>query len=54
MNILPGLEKYIPQGLIIGKIASVEELPNDLFKKAYVIPNVSYDQLDIISVIIPN
>jgi rod shape-determining protein MreC len=49
-----GLEKNIPKGLILGKVASVEESPNDLFKKAYVIPTIAYEKLDIVSVIVPN
>ncbi len=48
-----GLEKYIPAGLVIGKISKVEANPSELFKQAIVKPLVDFNKLTIVSVIIP-
>jgi len=48
-----GLENNIPAGLIIGRISRITTEAHDLFQNAIVKPFVSYENLNIVSVIIP-
>jgi len=47
-----GLEKNIPRGLIIGEVSSVEKEPFEPFQRALISIPLSYDKLDVVSVII--
>lgn len=47
-----GSESYIPSGLVIGKIDQISKKPGDLFQAASVITATSYDNIQIITVII--
>ncbi len=48
-----GLEKFIPRGLILGKVNRITSQENDLFKSATINPMVDYNQITVLSVIIP-
>lgn len=47
-----GLEEYIPKGLVIGTISSVEKKPNDLFQSATITPSAQYQNISIVSVLL--
>ncbi len=51
--ITSGLEKFIPRGLILGKVNRIISQENDLFKSATINPLVDYNQITILSIIIP-
>ncbi|MFH1662004.1 MAG: rod shape-determining protein MreC [Candidatus Falkowbacteria bacterium] len=51
--ITSGLEDNIPRGLIIGKVASVKKESNELWQSATIDPIVDFDELIIVSVLIP-
>ncbi|MFH1366611.1 MAG: rod shape-determining protein MreC [Patescibacteria group bacterium] len=46
-----GLENYIPKGLLLGKIESIKTKAGDFFQTAYLTPFLSYDQLEVVSII---
>lgn len=48
-----GRDEFIPKGLIIGTVQSVEDQASELFKTATVAPVLKYDTQSIVSVIIP-
>lgn len=47
-----GLDDFIPAGLVIGLVSTVDESTNELFQKAVIKPAVDYDSLDIVAVVI--
>ena len=49
-----GIEENIIQGLVIGKIDKIEMSDNDLFKSAMLQPLISYNDISIISVLLPD
>lgn len=49
-----GIEENIPLGLIVGKVERIEKNPNDLFIRTIIQPRISYDELNILSVILPS
>lgn len=51
--ITSGAENKIPKGLVIGEIESVIDNLGDLFSQAKIIPLIDYNNLSIVSVIIP-
>jgi rod shape-determining protein MreC len=51
--ITSGKENNIPRGLIIGKINRLISQENELFKSATISSTINYDELTIVSVIIP-
>lgn len=51
--ITSGKEENIPRGLVIGKINRVINSANELFKSATINPLVNYDELSVVSVILP-
>jgi rod shape-determining protein MreC len=51
--ITSGLELNMPKGLIIGRIAEVQKEARDIFSKAAVSPPLSYDNLSIVMVKMP-
>ncbi len=51
--ITSGLETSIPQGLIIGQVDHLSTEPNDIFQSATVTPYLSYDNLNIVAVLLP-
>ncbi len=51
--ITSGKEVNIPRGLVIGKINRLISQENELFKSATINSSVNYDELTIVSVIIP-
>lgn len=53
MVITSGLEPLIPQGLIIGKVRKVEYEQDEFFQKATLNPLINFDNLQIVSVLIP-
>jgi rod shape-determining protein MreC len=48
-----GTENFIPRGLIIGKINRVISQENELFKSATLKPLADYNDISIVSIIIP-
>lgn len=48
-----GLEKDIPRGLAIGKVAEVEGSRNRVWQRATVEPLVDLDELTVVSVLVP-
>ncbi|MBU4331560.1 rod shape-determining protein MreC [Patescibacteria group bacterium] len=52
--ITSGLENMIPKGLIIGEAETIESVPGDFFQKAKIKPLVSFDNLNLVTVLIPN
>ena len=48
-----GLEANIPHGLMIGTISNIQLNPGDIFQEANITSKVSFDNIGIISVIIP-
>lgn len=53
MVITSGLEDNIPLGLIIGEIEKMESKEGDFFQKAQVKPLISFDNVMLVSVLIP-
>lgn len=53
MIITSGLERTIPRGLIIGRVAEVKKESNELWQTATIEPMVDSDELVIVSVLIP-
>ncbi|MFA5188816.1 MAG: rod shape-determining protein MreC [Patescibacteria group bacterium] len=51
--ITSGLEKNIPRGLILGKINRIISQENELFKSATLSPLLDYEEITILSVILP-
>ena len=51
--ITSGLEKNIPRGLVIGKVSLVNKDSNELWQKATIEPLVDFDDLVIVSVLLP-
>jgi len=51
--ITSGQEKNIPRGLIIGKINRLISFENELFKSATISLLTNYDEINIVSIIIP-
>jgi rod shape-determining protein MreC len=51
--ITSGAESSVPNGLLIGKIESISNNAGDLFSQAKIIPLLDYNNLNIVSVIIP-
>lgn len=49
-----GLEKHIPRSLIVGRVNRVIQHENELFKTATISPVIDYDEVSIVSVIIPS
>lgn len=48
-----GLETLVPKDLIIGKVREVKFEPGDFFQKATIDPLIDFDNLEIVSVLIP-
>ncbi len=48
-----GLEKFIPDGLIIGKVISVRKESNELWQSAIIEPLINPGDLTIVSVLLP-
>lgn len=48
-----GIDQLIPQGLVIGSVASVEKEDNALFQQAVIQPLFNPNQLSILSVVLP-
>ncbi|MEK7203052.1 MAG: rod shape-determining protein MreC [Patescibacteria group bacterium] len=51
--ITSGLEQNIPQGLAIGKVMDVAQNSNELWQSAIVEPLINFDNLMIVSVLLP-
>lgn len=52
--ITSGLESNIPRGLIIGQISSTALNPGDIFQNAVIISPIRFNQLQIVTIIIPD
>ncbi|MCH7492005.1 rod shape-determining protein MreC [Patescibacteria group bacterium] len=48
-----GLEEDIPSGLVIGTITEIIQIEGDLFQKAIIEPQADYQNLSIVTVILP-
>lgn len=48
-----GIDALIPQGLVIGSVASVEKEENALFQEAVIQPLFNPNQLSVLSVVLP-
>ena len=48
-----GIEDNIPQGLIIGKIEKIKSKEEEPFQEAILTPYVSYDEINIVNILIP-
>jgi len=48
-----GLEKNIPRGLIIGKITQIYQENNDVWQSANIEPLIDADDLNIVSILLP-
>ncbi len=48
-----GLSELIPRGLVIGRVNKVEKKTNEIWQKAIIEPDISLNNLNILSVIIP-
>lgn len=48
-----GLERSIPKGLAVGKVAEVNSSKNDVWQQATVEPLVDFDNLTVVSVLVP-
>lgn len=46
-----GLENFIPKGLMIGKIENIKTKSGDFFQTVYLTPFISYEQLEVVSII---
>lgn len=51
--ITSGIDTLIPQGLVIGAVASVEKQENALFQEAVIQPLFNPNQLSVLSVVLP-
>lgn len=51
--ITSGLENKIPEGLIIGEVEEIISLPGDLFSKAKIKSFIDFDNLKIVTVLLP-
>lgn len=51
--ITSGLEDMIPKGLLLGKISQVNKESNEIWQKAIIEPFIDYNNLSIVSVILP-
>ncbi|MBI4811853.1 rod shape-determining protein MreC [Candidatus Falkowbacteria bacterium] len=51
--ITSGLEKDIPRGLVIGKVARVDKESNELWQTVIIEPLVDFNDLTIVSVLLP-
>lgn len=51
--ITSGLEKDIPRGLVIGQVAEINKESNELWQTAIIEPLVDFDELIIVSVLLP-
>ena len=49
-----GLEEKIPRGFVLGKVAQVKEGDNQVWQQAVIEPMVDFDDLTMISVLIPS
>ncbi len=45
------VDPRIPSNLLIGSIATLEEVPGALFQNASVIPSLAYDQLSVVTIL---
>jgi len=52
--ITSGLETNMPKGLVIGKVSEVEKEEKGIFSEATIAPMLSFDDLNIVIVIIPD
>lgn len=52
--ITSGLQEFIPADLVIGKVSEITRLEGELFQESTVIPLTTYQNLTIISIILPN
>ncbi len=48
-----GLSELIPRGLVIGRVTKIEKKSNEIWQKAIIEPDISLNNLNILSVIIP-
>ncbi len=48
-----GLSELIPRGLVIGRVNKIEKKSNEIWQKAVIEPDISLNNLNILSVIIP-
>jgi len=48
-----GLELYMPKGLVIGKVSEVSKEAREIFGEATITPLVSYEDLNIVMVLLP-
>ena len=53
LAVTSGLESLIPKGLAIGKIREIKFNPGDFFQKAILDPLIDFDNLQIVSILIP-
>lgn len=51
--ITSGLSELIPHGLVIGRVNKVEKKSNEIWQKAIIEPEISLNNLNILSVIVP-
>ncbi len=49
-----GSEQYIPANLIIGKITRITQKDGELFQEAVIEPIIDYQNLNIVTIILPN
>ncbi|MEK7139341.1 MAG: rod shape-determining protein MreC [Patescibacteria group bacterium] len=48
-----GMQAFIPRGLVIGTIASIDTVSSKLFSKAFIKPLVDYRKLNMVTVLVP-
>ncbi|HMB66239.1 MAG TPA: rod shape-determining protein MreC, partial [Patescibacteria group bacterium] len=53
MVVTSGLEKDIPRGLVVGKVIEVDNSKNEVWQQATVEPLVDFDNLTVVSVLVP-
>ncbi len=53
MIITSGLENEIPRGLLIGKISQIHQSSNAVWQTATIQPLINFDNLTIVSIVIP-
>lgn len=46
-----GLEPLVPRGLVVGRVASVENLPGELFQTASVLPAADFRDLTVVTIL---
>lgn len=51
--ITSGLQNKIPEGLIIGEVEEIISIPGNLFSKAKIKPFINFDNLKIVTVLLP-